>query len=235
MHRKVITVSPYARRHQLSGSLLYHAYNRSNTGAQIFFDEKDYLFFICILRKYSQRFGLKIYHWAIMPNHYHLLIEINEPEQISKVMAGINICYSRYHHKRYHGLGFLWQGRFKSQPIQKEKYLLACGRYIERNPVRKGLVKEAKDCPYSSAKHYCLGTPDGLTVDDPLMATFGLNDKQRKDNYSRFLLDFNEVQEAAFSSLNVPCADKNFINKLVKINGHFFPKRQGNPAKIFLS
>lgn len=157
----------YARKHQLSNSLIYHIYNRSNARVSIFNHKEDFCCFMDLLRSYSQRFSLKLYHWVIMSNHYHLLLELEEPERISNIMSGLAKAYSCYHHKAYSASGFLWQGRFKSKPVQKEKYLIACGRYIERNPVKAGMVNQAYEYPYSSAIVYCLGKSDRITIEYP--------------------------------------------------------------------
>jgi len=159
---------PYlARTHQLNKSLLYHIFNRSNSRVEIFHDIEDYQYFIGLLVDYSENHKFSIYHWVLMPNHYHLLLEIDEPERISSVMAGLARSYVYYHHKKHQSSGHLWQGRFKSQAIQKEFYLLSCGRYIERNPVKASMVDIAERYPYSSAAYYVFGNDDGLTVEDP--------------------------------------------------------------------
>ncbi len=215
----------HARKYQLSGSLVYHIFNRSNSRAQIFFEDKDYRYFIGLLKDYSKRFSLKIYHWVIMPNHYHLLLELEEPEKISKALAGINLCYTRYHHNLYKSVGFLWQGRFKSQPVQKESYLLACSRYIERNPVRSGLVREAKDYLYSSARFYCLGEYDSLTLEDPLVSEFGSSQEKRTKNYNKFLFSSDPKQEAIFRDMDTPCVEPGFMRRLKRGNGHYLLKK----------
>jgi len=130
-----------ARKHQLQGALIYHIMNRGNRRDDIFHRQKDYNYFIGLLANYSDRFEVLIYHWVIMPNHYHILIEIKESEKLSKMMAGIARSYVYYYQKNYNLGGHIWQGRFKSQPIEKEKYLLSCGRYIERNPIKAKIVK----------------------------------------------------------------------------------------------
>ena len=112
---------------------------------------------------------------------YHFVIELQEPEQISKVMAGLGRAYTHYFHKRYETVGYLWQGRFKMQAIQKEKYLLACGRYIERNPVRAKMVKFAEEYSFSSAQYYCLAKKDGLTTEDPELKNFGADKRKRRE------------------------------------------------------
>ncbi|MEW6100870.1 MAG: transposase, partial [Candidatus Omnitrophota bacterium] len=79
----------YARKHQLTRSLLYHVFSRSNARLPIFREPYDFSHFITLLKGYAEAFSLTMYHWVIMSNHYHLLLEIPEPEQISRCMAGI--------------------------------------------------------------------------------------------------------------------------------------------------
>jgi len=216
-----------ARKHQLQHSLIYHIYSRSCNRQSIFKQKDDFRYFISLLQDYCQRFEVSLYHWVIMSNHYHLVIELNTPEIISKMMAGLHKTYSNYHHKVYGTVGFLWQGRFKLQPIQKELYLIACGRYVERNPVRAGMVKVAYDYEYSSAKYYCLGIPDNLTKTDPYFTDLGNDAKTRQQRYRGFLQNYDEQREEYFSQLNLPCGNIEFIKRLVSKNGHLFPRRKG--------
>ena len=223
---------PYsARKHQLQNALVYHAYNRSNARVEVFHGEKDYRYFINLLVAYSREFSAKVYHWVIMPNHYHLLMELAEPEVISTFMAGLNRRYACYHHRTYHTVGFLWQGRFKLQPVQKGQYLIACGRYIERNPVKAQIVKEALDYPYSSARYYCCGKMDNLTTEIPCFCDFGSDVAQRQTSYREFLRDFDKEQEVLFDNLEMPLGSVEFVKRLIKEGGRYFPKRRGRPKK----
>ncbi|MFH1190574.1 MAG: transposase [Candidatus Omnitrophota bacterium] len=221
----------YARKHQLNTSLIYHIYNRSNSQIPIFKKKDDFRYFMDLLKKYSIRFGLTIYHWVILSNHYHLLLELAAPERISKIMAGLSKAYSCYHHSSYLVSGFLWQGRFKLQPVQKEGYLISCGRYIERNPVRAGMVNEAYEYSYSSARFYCLGQADGITAENPLFPEFGIDLTSRHNAYIEFLRDFNNEEEQSFDNLERPVGNKEFIRRLIKENGRFLPRRRGRLAK----
>lgn len=219
---------PYSpRTHQLKQSFLYHIYSRAHNRQPIFHDENDYLYFIDLLCEYSARSALRIYHWVIMPNHYHLILELDEPEKISSVMAGIGRSCTCYHHRKYKSAGYLWQGRFKSQPIQKELYLTACGRYIERNPVKAGMVDNAWDYPYSSVGYYVFGNKDIVTKESPLFSDFGSTPQERQDGYREFLKSFNEEEEALFANIEFPRGSQEFINRLIKEDGRFFPRRQG--------
>lgn len=221
----------YARKYQLDLSMVYHVYNRSNNKVPIFKRSEDFLYFMELLRKYSRKFCLKIYHWVIMTNHYHLLLELEKPKQISKIMAGLSKSYSCHHHQVYSSAGYLWQGRFKMQPIQKESYLFACGRYIERNPVRAGIVNEIYEYSYSSARYYCLGENDGITTEDQAFRTFGQDAAACRIAYVKFMSAFDGKEETLFRNLEHPAGNENFIKSLLKNNGRFTSKRSGRPSK----
>jgi len=225
----------YARKYQLGLSLIYHTYNRSNGRVPIFKRREDFSNFKSLLEKYTLRFSLKIYHWVIMSNHYHLLLELEEPKRISKIMAGLSKAYSCYHHQIYSTAGFLWQGRFKLQPVQKDKYLIACGRYIERNPVRAGMINEAFEYSYSSARYYCLGENDGITVEDPAFLTFGTNLATRRNAYIEFLRKFDAEEEKSFNNLEQPVGSKEFSRRLIKEDGRFTSRRRGRPRKRIIA
>ncbi len=223
----------YARKHQLQESLVYHAFSRSNERKVIFSEAEDFAHFKTLFHDYSMKFDSKIYHWVIMSNHYHLVIEFDYPELISKFMAGLHRAYSHYHHKRYRSVGFLWQGRFKLQPIQKDLYLKSCGRYVERNPVRAGMVKEACEYAHSSARFYCLGEKDNITHMSPDFEDFGRDANERQEAYKHFLSVFNNEEDGHFSNLEIPRGDKEFMRRLVKTGEHYLPRRQGRKASIW--
>ena len=219
-----------ARIYQLTQSLLYHIYSRGNAKKEIFHCEEDYKHFIRILIAYSSQKNLKIYHWVIMPNHYHLIMEFDNPKEISSVMAGIGRAYVHYYHRKYQSAGHLFQGRFKSQPIEKESYLLACGRYIERNAVVAGLSSTAQNYAFSSAAFYVNGMDDLLTKEDPLFSSFGEALSERREKYSEFLRSFNQQEESLFDALEHPCGSMEFKSRLIKERGIFLP-RNGRPRR----
>jgi putative transposase len=225
----------YARKHQLGTSLTYHIYNRSHSRVSIFNKDEDFRYFITLLEDYTREFVIKIYHWVIMSNHFHLLLELEEPELVSRFMAGLAKAYSRYHHKIYSASGYLWQGRFKLQPVQKENYLIACGRYIERNPVRANMVNQAYEYPYSSARFYCLGENDGITTEDPTFIEFGTDLDSRRNTYAEFLRNFDEEEERMFNNLEQSAGNQEFIKGLLRVNGRLLPRRRGRPSKRIIA
>ena len=197
----------------------------------MFHNTEDYQRFIRILCRYAKGNKLRIYHWVLMSNHYHLLLELEEPEKLSSIMAGIGRTYVHYHHKTHESVGHLWQDRFKSQAIEKERYLLSCGRYIERNPVKAGIIDSPEDYPYGSAAYYVLGKEDGLTQEDPLFRPFGNQLSQRRERYKEFIRAFDQEEEELFERLESPRGSREFVNRLVRKKGLYLPRKMGRPRK----
>jgi hypothetical protein len=102
-----------------------------------------------------------------MNNHFHLLVKLRDPPEVSALMAGLLRAYVHHCHRRHGFLGHRWQGRFKSPAIQCRDYLLSCGRYIERNPLEAGAVAEPWDYPWST--RILLDIEQGGTKADDLL------------------------------------------------------------------
>jgi|LAHU01.1.fsa_nt_gb putative transposase len=223
---------PKARRHQLAGSLVFHAYNRTNNRAPLFRTAEDYAHFIDLLHRYTGSFLLSIHHWVLMRTHFHLLLKMADPREISSFMAGLDRAYTHYHHRVHQTSGLLWQGRFGLQPVQIERSLLACARYIERNPVRAHYVSHAWEYPYSSARLHCLGIPDPVTVKTPLWERFGADTARRMAGYISYLCDFDAEEEMLFRNNPEPVGDDDFRSRIQSIGGRLQPGTRGAPRGV---
>lgn len=140
----------YQLRLQPSG-VLFHVMNRGNNKNTIFHDSPDFVAYLELLHFYKTALSVKIYHYVLMPNHVHLLIETMKPNTLSRFMQSVTSGYARYYRKKYGGVGHVWQARYKSIPIEADLYYLQCANYIEQNPVRSMLVPDAKKYLWSSA------------------------------------------------------------------------------------
>ena len=89
-------------------------------------------------------FSMRVLSYCLMPNHFHLVLFPFEDGDLSRWMQWLTTCHVHRYHKHYHLTGHVWQGRFKALPIQRDPHLLAVLRYVERNPVRAGLVHRAE-------------------------------------------------------------------------------------------
>src|SRR3989338_10445832 len=117
-----------------------------------------------------------------MSNHFHLLIQIMKERDLSRLMQGISQTYAKYHKRLYRTSGYLFQGRYKSFLIEKDEYLIGCDRYIERNPIRAGIVTDLSKYPWSSYNYYANGKPDDIITPDTIYEGFGRTLQERMKN-----------------------------------------------------
>jgi putative transposase len=112
-----------------------------------------YLYF---LKKFKKKYAFFLYAYCLMPNHVHLIGEPQDISLLSRFMHALNRTYTLYFNNRHSKVGHLWQGRYKSKIIAKDKYLLDCLNYVEQNPVRGNLAKNAVEYPWNSYKERLL-------------------------------------------------------------------------------
>ena len=115
----------------------------------IFVEDNDYLKYIDTLREYKKEIAFELYAYCLMGNHLHLLIKEGN-EEIGNTMRRIGVSYAYWYNRQYDRSGHLFQGRFKSEPVEDDTYFLTVLRYIHQNPVKAGLVNNTEDYKWSS-------------------------------------------------------------------------------------
>jgi putative transposase len=133
------------------GGYCYHVLNRGNGRRTVFRKAGDYAAFLQLLRQAGERVDVRLLAYCLMPNHFHLALWPRRDGDLSAYMMWLTTAHVRRYHQHYHSSGHVWQGRFRSFPIQEDDHLLTVLRYIERNPVRAGLVERAEAWLWSSA------------------------------------------------------------------------------------
>jgi putative transposase len=133
------------------GGYCYHVLNRGNGRRAVFHKAADFAAFVELLRAASERLDTRLLAFCLMPNHFHLALWPRRDGDLSAYMMWLTTAHVRRYHQHYHSCGHVWQGRYRSFPIQEDDHLLTVHRYIERNPVRAGLVERAEDWLWSSA------------------------------------------------------------------------------------
>jgi putative transposase len=120
--------------------------------ATLFRKEADFDAFETVLREARQFRPIRLLGYCVMPNHWHLVVWPRNDGDLSDFCRWLTVTHTqRWHaHHRNAGTGPIYQGRFKSFPVQSDEHLLTVLRYVERNPVRAGLVRRAEDWRYSS-------------------------------------------------------------------------------------
>jgi len=131
---------------------LYHALNRGNARAAIFRKEGDYEAFERILAEGLDRYEVELLAYQLVPNHWHLMLRPTKDGAMSNLLRWVTGTHTmRYHaHYRTSGEGHVYQGRFKSFPVQDDDHLYVVCRYVERNALRAGLVGRAEDWRWGS-------------------------------------------------------------------------------------
>ena len=135
-----------------SGGYTYHVLNRGNARGAVFHGADDYDAFLDLMAESSVRTAMRILAYCLMPNHFHLALWPREDGEVSRWMHWLMTTQVRRYLGRYRSSGHVWQGRFKAFPIQEDEHLLSVMRYIERNPLRAGLVGRAEEWPWSSLR-----------------------------------------------------------------------------------
>ena len=135
-----------------AGGVVYHVLNRANRRVRIFHKPGDYDAFLNVLAEGLQRVPCRLLGLCLMPNHWHLILWPTQDGQLSQLMAWVSNTHVKRYRQHYNDRigGHLYQGRFKSFPVQEDAHLLTVFRYVEANPLRANLAQQAGDWPWSS-------------------------------------------------------------------------------------
>jgi putative transposase len=167
----------------------HHVTQRGNRRQPTFFSDDDYKAYADLMTECCRKHGVSVWAWCLMPNHVHLVVVPETAEALARAFGEAHRRYTRLINFREGWRGYLWQGRFASYPMDS-RYALAAARYVERNPVRAGLVRQAWAWPWSSAAAHVAGGGDGLIAPGgPLVAEVS--------DWRRFLAAADDAQEAA--------------------------------------
>ena len=128
----------------------YHVINRGNNRAKVFHQSADYAAFVALIREAQQRIELDLFAACMMPNHFHLVVRPKSRIDIGRWMHWLQTTHSHRYHLGHGTSGRVWQGPYKAFPIEQDGHLLTVLRYVERNPVRAGLVERARDWKWGS-------------------------------------------------------------------------------------
>ena len=130
--------------------MIYHVLNRGNGRMRLFHKDADYAAFERVLAQGLERYPVDLLTYCLMANHWHLVLRPRTDESLGRFMGWVGVTHVRRHHAHYRtaGGGHLYQGRYKSFPVQEESYFLTLCRYVESNALRAGLVQRAEDWPW---------------------------------------------------------------------------------------
>ena len=136
-----------------SSTGIYHVILRGINGQVIFKDNEDYKKLIQTINEYKEISGYEIYAFCLMNNHIHLLMKEGK-EDLGIVFRRIGASYVYWYNKKYKRRGHLFQDRYKSEPVEDDKYFLTVLRYIHQNPIKAGIETNISKYPWSSYNEY---------------------------------------------------------------------------------
>ncbi len=151
----------------VAAGIPHHVTQRGNACQTVFDDSADRRVYLSLLRRYASEHGLGIWAWCLMTNHIHLLAVPKTGTGLANALGHTHRDYARYHNARSGKSGHLWQARYYSCPVDTPGVCTVMA-YIERNPVRAGLVDRAEDYPWSSAVGHVTGRDESGFLDTAL-------------------------------------------------------------------
>lgn len=165
----------------------HHVIQRGNNRQAVFATPADYRTLLDLLDENARKFEVAVHAYVLMSNHFHLLLTPETKDGLPQMMQAVGRRYVRYFNDAQGRSGTLWEGRYKSTLIQTDRYMLACMAYIDLNPVRAGLVAQARDYPWSSHGHYIGQQSDRLITPHPLYWELGNTPFAREAAYAELV------------------------------------------------
>jgi putative transposase len=180
-----LEVVPRRPREQAPG--IYHVTSRGNRGQEVFAADTDRLRFLALLESICAKASWTVHAHCLMPNHYHLVVEIGLPT-LSSGLQRLNGVYAQTFNRRHRFVGHLFQGRFHSVRVETDPHLLELARYLPLNPVRARLCDEPADWPWSSYRATLgISRPAPYLAIDRVLGLFALDRRRARESFRAFV------------------------------------------------
>lgn len=153
----------------------HHITQRGNNRQDVFLTDEDRLRYLQLLRQHAAARELRVLGYCLMTNHVHLVVVPERKDSMARTLRSAHSVYSFGFNKRYRRIGHLWQNRFFSCVLGGAHALRALA-YVDLNPVRAGMVGDALEYPWSSARAHVTGEPDPLVDHELLRELRGFGD-----------------------------------------------------------
>ena len=159
------------------GGYVYHVLNRANARMTIFEDAGDYEAFEKALAQAVERTQTRLLAYCLMPNHWHLIVWPRKDGELSRFVGWLTLTHTQRWHAHRHstGAGHVYQGRFKSFPIQEDEHFYTVARYVERNALRANLARRAEQWRWGSLYRWLRGSAE----DKELLAAWPVSRKSK--------------------------------------------------------
>jgi putative transposase len=211
----------------------HHVTQRGNYRQTVFAEAEDYAQYLDFLAQYAPKCDLQIWAYCLMPNHVHIVCVPQHPDSLSRTLHTVHMKYALYFNKKREVIGHLWQGRFFSCALD-ERHVYAAVRYVERNPLRSGLVSEPGDYPWSSAKVHIAGESDPV-LSGRCFLTETVTDWRQYLGTGSDAKGPDTKEETAVIKATLtgrPCGGEDFVKGVEECLGRILtPQPRGRPRK----
>jgi REP element-mobilizing transposase RayT len=194
---------------------LYHVTSRGDGQEDIYLGDDDRATSLAVLEEVVERFNWTVHAYCLMSNHYHMLVETPDGN-LAQGMRQFNGIYTQRFNRRHQRVGHVFQGRYKAIIVQKDSYLLELARYIVLNPVRAGMVRSAKDWPWSSYRATAgFSSPPPWLHTDWILSAFGTHKGPALERYRIFVAE-GKNRPSPWRQLRnqIYLGDEQFVDKL---------------------
>jgi putative transposase len=220
----------------VADGLVYHAINRGNNRDRVFVDDADFSAFLRGLGQTKQRYPFDLFGYALMSNHFHLLLRPHPSQSISRILQSLTVAHTWRYHRRQRSVGHVWQGRFKSPIIEGDEHLLTVLRYVEANPLRAGMVADLKDYAWTSYAAHGLGQADALLSEVPVWSGLAPTEAARQAFWRQWVHEPLTERELAALRRSVttgrPYGGESWVKAMgLQLSVSLAPKRRGRPPK----
>lgn len=208
----------------------HHIVQRGHNREAVFASAADYRAYLETLAEFREALSLKVYGYCLMTNHVHLIVDPgHDAEAVSVLMNRL----AARHTRRVNGMtgrtGTAWEGRFKCSPIGSDRYLMACARYVDLNPVRAGIVRNPQDYRWSSYRAK-IGLVECDWLDaDPGFTALSDTLQRRRERYREFVLqEVNVIELEAIRMAvrrNQLTGSDEFVERIKESTGRHVPSR----------
>lgn len=175
------------KKREVSPTGIYHWIVRGMNRKRLFHDQEDHSRFQNLVLQYRDLYRVKIHHYCQMTNHVHMLLRTESLEALTGFSHYVQRRYAYSYCGKYKWNGSVFRQGYKSYAIDREEYLLECGRYIERNPVKAKMVNEASEYAFSSYRFYAYGEADPMLDCSPAFLALAVNPIARRELYAAYV------------------------------------------------
>lgn len=214
-----------------------HVVQRGHDKQDVFTSPVDYIYYLNNLVEAKTRLNVRVYAYCLMTNHVHLILAPSiDACAISTLMKTIAARQTRYANKRLERSGTLWEGRFKASIIDTDRYLLACMRYVDLNPVRAAIVDTPQSYKWSSYRTHVGLTNDGVTDMPDTFRQLGVTNRDRFHAYKDLVAAGTSDTEISLIrsavQRNQLTGDFAFVERVATKTGRQIePRGRGRPSK----